>query len=66
MTKEQFRVKAKKIIEEQFGCYGALFDYGEINQMQVAQVDDWDDLVNAMPFVDFIDELYEKIKGDLK
>lgn len=67
MTKEQFRAKAKEIVDnEQFGCYGVLFNYEEINQMKVAQVDDYEDIRNAMPFMDFIDELYEQIKGELK
>ena len=67
MTKEEFKVKARKIIDnEQFGCDEALFDYKEIEQMKVTQVDDWGDIDNAMPFMDFIDELYEQIKGDLK
>ena len=67
MTKEQFRAKAKEIIDnEPFGTLGVLFDYAEIDQMKVAQVDDWGDLDNSMPFMNFIDELYEQIKGDLK
>ncbi len=67
MTKEEFKAKAKKVIDnEQFGCNGVLFDYKEINQMKVAQVDEWGDLDSTMPFMDFIDELYEQIKGDLK
>lgn len=67
MTKEQFRAKAKEIIDnEPFGDLGVLFNYEEINQMKVAQADDWGDLDNSMPFMDFIDELYEQIKGDLK
>jgi hypothetical protein len=66
MTKEQFKAKAKKVIDNELFCYGELlFDYGEIDQMKVAQVDDWDDIENSMPFMDFIDELYEQIKGDL-
>ena len=67
MTKEQFKAKAKEIIDnEQFSCDGVLFDYEEVEQMKVAQVDEWGDLDSAMPFMDFIDELYEQIKGDLK
>lgn len=67
MTKEEFQAKAKKVIDaEGFGCDGMLFDYNEITQMKVAQVDDWGDLDDSMPFMDFIDELYEQIKRDLK
>lgn len=67
MTKEQFKAKAKEIVDnEPFGRGGVLFDYKEINQMKVAQVDKWSDLDSTMPFMDFIDELYEQIKGDLK
>lgn len=67
MTKEEFKAKAKKVIDnEQFGRDGELFDYKEINQMKVAQVDEWGDLDSTMPFMNFIDELYEQIKGDLK
>lgn len=67
MTKEEFKAKAKKIIdEEKFGCDEVLFDYKEIEQMKVAQIEVWGDLVSEMSFMDFIDELYEQIKGDLK
>lgn len=67
MTKEEFKAKAKEIIDnEQFGCDSVLFDYAEIDQMKVAQVDNWGDLDSSMPFMNFIDELYEQIKGDLK
>lgn len=67
MTKEEFQAKAKKVIDaEGFDCDGMLFDYNEITQMKVAQVDDWGDLDDSMPFMDFIDELYEQIKRDLK
>ena len=67
MTKEEFKARAKKIIdEEKFGCDGVLFNYKEIEQMKIAQVDDCYYLDSTMPFMDFIDELYEQIKGDLK
>lgn len=67
MTKEEFKAKAKKIIdEEKIGCDEVLFDYKEIEQMKVAQIEVWGDLVSEMSFMDFIDELYEQIKGDLK
>ena len=67
MTKEEFKAKAKEIIDnEQFGRYGALFNYAEIGQMKVAQVDEWENAENTMPFMIFIEELYEQIKGDLK
>jgi hypothetical protein len=42
MTKEQFKAKAKEVInKEQFGGDCLLFDYKEINEMKVAQVDEW-------------------------
>jgi hypothetical protein len=67
MTKEQFKAKAKEVInKEQFGGDVLLFDYKEINEMKVAQVDEWGDLISHMPFMDFIDNLYEQIKGELK
>ena len=67
MTKEQFKAKAKQVIDsEQFGCGEVLFDYRKLEQMKVAQVDDWGDLDSTMPFMNFVDKLYEQIKGDLK
>ena len=67
MTKEEFKAKAKKVIdEEKFGSLGVLFDYKEIDEMKVAQVTWGDFLDSTMPFMDFIDKLYEEIKGDLK
>lgn len=67
MTKEEFKAKAKEIIDNvQFGSDGALFDYEDISQIKVAQADEWDELERDMLFMNFIDELYEQIKGDLK
>ena len=67
MTREQFQAKAKKVIDsEMFGFDEALFDYEELGQMRVAQFDNWGDPENSMPFIDFINELYEQIKRDLK
>ena len=67
MTKEEFRAKAKEVIDnERFGRFVKLFNYTDIEQIKVAQVDDFDDLDSAMPFMEFLDELYEQIKGDLK
>jgi len=73
MTKEQFKAKAKEVIDNEKFRFDEnsenLFNYKNIRQMhvaQVAQVDDWGDLDSAMPFMNFIDKLYEQIKGELK
>ena len=67
MTKEQFKAKAKEIIDnEPFGTLGVLFYYDNINEICVAQVDDRNNAVASYPLMDFLDELYEQIKGDLK
>ena len=68
MTKEEFKAKAKEIVDnEPFYCNKfKLFNYDNINEMCVAQVDDVNDAVASYPLMDFIDELYEQIKGDLK
>ena len=68
MTKEEFKANAKVIIEnEQFGTYGALFGgYENFNEIKLAQIDDYEDVKASMPIMEFLDELYEQIKGDLK
>lgn len=68
MTKEQFKAKAKEIVDnESFGNLGALFMYEMFEEMRVAHIPDSLDSAEAdMPLEDFLDELYEQIKGDLK
>lgn len=68
MTKEQFKAKAKEIVDnEPFGALGALFVYESFEKMRVAYIPDGLDSAEAdMPLEDFLDELYEQIKGDLK
>lgn len=68
MTKEEFKAKAKEIIEnEQFGPYGALFGgYEDFDEIKLAQIDNYEDVHGSMPIMEFLDELYEQIKGDLK
>ena len=66
MTKEQFKAKAKEIIDnEPFGEL-KLFDYDDINAVCVAQIYDIDKAHASYPLMDFLDELYEQIKGDMK
>ena len=66
MTREEFKAKAKKIIDnEQFGSFGALFNYESFEEMKVAQItDDLDFTESTMPLDDFLDELYEQIKQE--
>ena len=68
MTKEEFKAKAKAVIDnETFGMLGVLFDYESFDEMKVAHIPN--DLCSAeadMPLDDFLDKLYEQIKGGLK
>lgn len=67
MTKEEFKAKAKETIDNERFAYSIhLFNYTDIEQMKVAQVDDFGDFDSTMPFMDYIEDLYEQIKGDLK
>lgn len=68
MTKEQFKAKAKEIVDnEPFANQGKLFEYESFIKMRVAFIPDALDSAEAdMPLEDFLDELYEQIKGDLK
>lgn len=68
MTKEQFKAKAKEIVDnEPFANMGKLFEYESFIEMRVAYIPDGLDSAEAdMPLEDFLDELYEQIKGDLK
>ena len=67
MTKEQFKAKAKEIIDNE-PFYGdlKLFDYVDIDTVRVAQIYDEDQAKASYPLMDFLDSLYEQIKGDLK
>lgn len=67
MTKEQFKAKAKEIVDNEpfYGIKFKLFDYDNINEICVAQVDDTNNAVASYPLMDFIDEFYEQIKGNL-
>jgi len=68
MTKEQFKAKAKEVIDnEPFGDLGVLFMYEMFEEMRVAHIPDGLGSAEAdMPLEDFLDELYEQIKGELK
>ena len=68
ITKEDFKAKAKAVIDtERFGALGVLFDYESFEEMKVAQIPDGLDSSEAdMSLDDFLDKLYERIKGDLK
>ena len=68
MTKEEFRAKAKEIVDnETFSIFGKLFEYESFEKMRVAYIPDSLDSAEAdMPLEDFLDNLYEQIKGDLK
>lgn len=64
---EQFKAKSKEIIDnEQFGGFGKLFDYDNIDEICVAQVDDINNAVASYPLMEFLDSLYEQIKENLK
>lgn len=69
MTKEQFKAKAKEIVDnEPFGDLGVLFMYEMFEEIRVAHIPNGLGLGAEadMPLEDFLDELYEQIKGDLK
>lgn len=68
MTKEEFKAKAKEIVDnEQFANLGKLFEYESFIEMRVAFIPDGLGSEEAdMPLEDFLDEFYEQIKGDLK
>ena len=71
MTKEEFKAKAKEVIDnEQYRDGEPLFDYESFDEMVVASFSDYDDselgVPTNMPLDDFLDKLYEQIKGDLK
>ena len=66
MTKEEFKTKAKEIVNNEPFLNIKLFDYDNIDEICVAQVDDRNNASASYPLMDFLDELYEQIKGDLK
>ena len=68
MTKEEFKAKAKEIVDnEPFANMGKLFEYESFIEMRVAYIPDGLGSAEAdMPLEDFLDSLYEQIKGDLK
>jgi len=68
MTKEEFKAKAKEIVDnEPFSIWGKLFEYESFEEMRVAYIPDGLGSAEAdMPLEDFLDNLYEQIKGDLK
>lgn len=66
MTKEQFKAKAKEIVDNEPFCDSKLFDYDDIDEICVAQVDILNNSNASYPLMDFLDELYEQIKGDMK
>lgn len=66
MTREQFKAKAKEVIDNEPFYNSKLFDYVDIDAVRVAQIYDEDQAKASYPLMDFLDELYEQIKGDLK
>ena len=66
MTKEKFKAKAKAIINNEPFCDLKLFNYDDIDEICVAQLDDIDNAIASYPLMDFLDELYEQIEGDLE
>lgn len=68
MTKEQFKAKAKEIVDSiPFANLGKLFEYESFVEIRVAYIPGGLESAEAdMPLEDFLDELYEQIKGDLK
>ena len=68
MTREEFREKARNLVDTYpFGPF-VLFNYDDFEEeMRVALVPQYTDSSEAdMPLVEFLDDLYEEIKGDLK
>jgi hypothetical protein len=63
MTKEEFKAKAKEIVDnEQFVNQGKLFEYESFIEMRVAFIPDGLDSAEAdMPLEEFLDSLYEQI-----
>ena len=66
MTKEEFKAKAKEIIDNESFFNIKIFDYDDIDDICVAQINDMERAIASCPFMDFLDELYEQIKEDLK
>lgn len=68
MTKEQFKAKAKEIIDnEPFANKGKLFEYESFIEMRVAFIPDGLGSAKAdMPLEEFLDKIYEQIKESLK
>lgn len=66
MTKEKFKAKAKEIIDNEPFCDLKLFNYDDIDEICVAQIDDINTAIASYPLMDFVDELYEQIREDLK
>ena len=66
MTKEEFKAKAKEIIDNEYFFTIKIFDYDDIDEICVAQINDMERAIASYPFMDFLDELYEQIKEDLK
>ena len=72
MTKEEFRAKAREVVDnetyfdEMDGIPYHLFDYTDYREMRIACMP-WGPSAEAdMLLDDFLDELYDKIKGNLK
>lgn len=66
MTREEFKAKAKEIIDYEPFYNIKLFDYDDIDAMRVAQIYGEDQAKASYPLMDFLDILYNQIKGDLK
>ena len=63
MTKEEFKAKAKEVVDSvPFANLGKLFEYESFVEMKVAYIPDGLDSAEAdMPLEDFLDSLYEQI-----
>lgn len=67
MTKEEFKIKAKEIVDNEYFLGGKFFEYESFEEMRVAYIPDGLGSSEAdMPLEDFLDSLYEQIEGDLK
>ena len=65
MTREEFKTKAKAVIDNKTFCGDKFFYYDNMDEMRVAQVTDINVSVTSYPLMDFLEELYEQIKGNL-
>lgn len=66
MTREEFKTKAKAVIDNKTFDGDKFFYYDNMNEIRVAKLDEIYHSLESYPLMDFLDELYEQIKGNLK